>query len=274
MGRSGWLSIPVVCACFNPADDSGTGQLSTESGTGTTAASADDDPSASSDPSATSPTSATTPTSDDDSGTSTTAAESSSGDDVSTLDASSDDESSTGEPVEEILYDLYEQRCSATWLGSPDPGSAAEVIDCDGPDSFMGAVSGLRAAVLDGDEAVELVVRTVPWSAEEGTIGGVYDGISLIGATAPVFRTRLACPADAPSCSLNYQVLVRMAGATGIPDIVEEGIEVADGASMDIEIDLADYAGGAVKITLAIFNDGMTTGDDIGLWAHPRIVEN
>ncbi len=258
----------TMCACFHASEDP---VLSTDTGSsGEPSTGADDDPSVSSDPSATSPTSMTAA---DDDGT-TGSGSSSAGDELTSLDESSTAaDSSTGEIPEVILFDFYEERCNVIWLASPDSASGAEEIPCDGADSFMGSINGLRAAVLDGGGAAELVLRAVPWSAEEGTIGATYDGINLIDAVAPVFHTQLACPADSPECAVDYQVLVRMAGATGLPDIVEQGTEVSDGAPIDIEIDLVDYAGGATQITLVIVNDGMSTQDDIILWAHPRIVE-
>jgi hypothetical protein len=266
--KRAWLAVLTACACFHASDDP---VLSTDTGSsGGPSTGADDDPSVSSDPSATSPTSMTSP---DDDGTSA-ATDDEDGDELTTLDESSTAaDSSTGEPPEVVLFDLYEERCNVTWLASPDSGSAAEEIPCDGVDSFMGSIAGLRAAVLDGGGAAELVLRMVPWGAEEGTIGATYDGINLIDAVAPVFRTQLACPADSPSCAVRYQVLVRMAGAMGLPDIVEEGTEIPDGAPIDIEIDLIDYAGGAAQVTIVIINDGMSTQEDIILWAHPRIVE-
>lgn len=268
--KRAWLAVLTTCACFHASEDPVLSNDTSSSGGPSTGA--DDDPSVSTDPSATSPSSMTSP--DDDDGTTTSPGESEFGDEFASVDeGSTAADSSTGETPEVVLFDFYEERCNVTWLASPDSASGAEEIPCDGADSFMGAISGLRAAVLDGGGAAELVIRTVPWASEEGTIGADYDGINLIDAVAPVFRTQLGCPADSTSCAVDYQVLVRAAGAMGLPDIVEQGTEVSDGAPIDIEIDLLDYAGGAAQITIVIVNDGMSTQEDIILWAHPRIVE-
>lgn len=189
-----------------------------------------------------------------------------------TTEEDTTEETDTG-PVENILVDLYEVACEdAEWSTSPD-GINPVAAPCDADNGNMGAVIKHEFLEIEtGDEVAKaLLVRA--WNANEGLTQGIYL-VDLSGASNPVLRAGLACPADAMGCDVGWQIWAHPLGAPNWPQFVENGFQSFDGATANFELDLSDVAGEAeVELSVIALANGNASSEDDLILVRPRIVD-
>ena len=163
-----------------------------------------------------------------------------------------------------VFYHLAENYCQAGWVSSVNDN-----IACPSPeDIHQGFVQAIESPRLeDGKVYDEPSILTYPDSGESGYMVGRYPRMMI--QEGDHFRATIGCLHDATSCNVNFtlRVLVPGVGFTTL------GMwhEVYDGMIYPIDVDLSEYAGTEVEITLsAIAVDD--TPNNYAIWVDPRIV--
>ena len=102
---------------------------------------------------------------------------------------------------------------------------------------------------------------------------GQFVALDLTGAVQPVLRTSVACPDNAQSCNVQWQILASPIAWEGIPPVVEDGFQTYDGGIQGmLEIDLSAIDG-PMDITFGVLANGGQSSVDEVVFIHPRIVD-
>jgi len=173
---------------------------------------------------------------------------------------------------EVVLFELWNFTCNVDWLAAPDTQTGATPVVCNAADQGQGAAQQLVSATIETNETVDQAILLVPWRSAEGVISGVFTDLNLTGTTKPMFRARVACSEDAPSCDVQWQMWARPAGGGGMPPVLENGFESFDGSVTDLDIDLS-LLKEPIDLALSVTANGGASSEDVAVFENPRIVE-
>ncbi len=168
------------------------------------------------------------------------------------------------EEDEYVVYNLAENYCQAGWRSS-----AVDPIHCPSEEDLeMGFVQAVDQPRLeDGKVYHQPAILTYPDFGESGYMVGRYP--PLLIEEGDSFRATIGCLHNATSCNVNFTLRVLEPGV-GFHTL---GMwhEIYDGLIYPIDVDLSEFAGMEVELTLsAIAVDD--TKDNYALWVDPRVV--
>ena len=168
------------------------------------------------------------------------------------------------EEDEFIVYNLAENACEAGWESSVE-----EVLPCPGEvDVERGFVQFLKSPTLEnGTTYDEPAILTYPDTGRGGYVVGRYPSLEIQDGDR--FKASIACQEGAENCNVTYTLRVAITGE-GF-DKLGQWREVNEGLFYPVDVDLSEYAGQEVEITLsAIAYDD--TGENFAIWLDPRLV--
>jgi len=168
------------------------------------------------------------------------------------------------EEDEIVVYNLAENYCQASWRSS-----VVDPIQCPSEENVEeGFVQAIDSPQLeDGNVYNQPAILTYPDFGESGYMVGRYPPLQIEEGDS--FRATIGCLHNAASCNVNYTLRVLEPGV-GFHTL---GMwhEVYDGLIYPIDVDLSEFAGMEVELTLsAIAVDD--TLDNYALWIAPRVV--
>ena len=160
-------------------------------------------------------------------------------------------------------FDFAANLCSATWT------SGAGTLACPGTD---GSPSGFalplnNPQVENGATDARSAILTSPQAIDYGWIQGVFP--AYVVQSGDRFQTTLACQFNATACDVFYRLDYQI--GAGPINTLWAARERNDGASTNVNVDLASLVGQNVRFILTILSNGSSSGDR-ALWIAPRIV--
>lgn len=168
------------------------------------------------------------------------------------------------EEDENNVYNLATNICQAGW-----ESSTTEEIACPSAEHFEdGFVQWVDNPRLeDGNVQDQPAILTYPDRGRGGYMVGRFPYLTI--EEGDHFKATIGCQYDSDGCNVRYTLRILRSGE-GF-DRLGSWREVYDGLYYPIDVDLSDFAGQEVSITLsAIAVDD--TGENYALWVDPRIV--
>jgi len=159
-------------------------------------------------------------------------------------------------------YDFAANLCSATWT------SGAGALACPGTDNSPSgfAFQLNNPQVENGTTDPRHAILASPQAIDYGWIQGMYP--AYVVQSGDRFQTTIACQFNAAACDvfmrLDYQI------GTGPINTLWAARERNDGASANVDVDLASLAGQNVRFILTLLSNGSSSGDR-ALWIAPQI---
>jgi len=160
-------------------------------------------------------------------------------------------------------YDFAANMCSATWT------SGAGILPCPGTD---GAASGFvlrldNPMLENGTTDARPALLTVPQMIDYGWIQGAFP--AYVVQSGDRFQATIACQYNASLCDvffrLDYQI------GSGPINTLWAVRERYEGASANVDVDLASLVGQNVRFILTVLSNG-PAANDRAMWIAPRIV--
>jgi hypothetical protein len=171
------------------------------------------------------------------------------------------------------IRDLGATMCDASWRSS-DLQDLNNSNDLKCPtDTELGIVGSAEPISISPDQQFAWAMLTGPRKSPTGTVEGLFSPTPLGAAGHPCLLTRLGCPVDLESCSLDVQISIKGAGQKEFDKPLLE-VAVGESGAVDVAIPLAAFKGETIDILLVAANDGAGEGNqEVVAWELPRIVD-
>lgn len=161
----------------------------------------------------------------------------------------------------QIVYDLAESYCSATWHTSIDLTCPTELYSVDG------FIQRMDAPVMEeGRVENEAGLWVIPEGVSGGRISGTFPAFKV--KSGDHFRTVVSCSNDSPECDLQFKLEYQIGG--GEIKTLGRWDETYDGGFTKVDVDLSPLAGKDVKLILTVRAKD-TFDQDSALWIHPSV---
>jgi hypothetical protein len=165
---------------------------------------------------------------------------------------------------EVLIYSLADNTCDAGWESSVEEDIACPSKE-DRQDGFVQPLSQVQ--MEDGDVYRLPAILAYPDYGRSGYMVGRFPTLEI--QEGDHFKAEVGCRFGAEQCNVNFTLRVAMAGE-GF-DSLGAWWEVYDGELTSLDIDLSDYEGEEVDLTLSVIaaTDDM---DHYAVWLDPRVV--
>ena len=161
----------------------------------------------------------------------------------------------------QIVYDLAENYCSASWHATLDLTCPTELYSVDG------FIQRLDAPVMEeGRVENEAALWVIPEGVSGGRISGTFPAFSV--KSGDRFRSVVSCSNDSPHCDVEFKLEYQI--GSGEIKTLGRWTETYDGKYTKVDVDLSPLAGKDVKFILTVRAKD-TFDQDSALWLHPSI---
>lgn len=175
--------------------------------------------------------------------------------------------------VDTILYDMLPHYCWADWANSRitldcptqlKDESTGFIYKDDVPYLETGNRDNESALVTHPDEGGWMRFELL---GEQGLIAGTFPAILI--QRGDRFEAVVGCMYGHAECSVIFYLLVQK--PNGNYDLVASWQEIYDGKITPVSVDLSEWAGKEIRVTLVVEANGPSQGD-YAFWLHPRLV--
>lgn len=208
----------------------------------------------------------------DDTRGSADATESSGGSEAGESSSDGGSDTTGGVAEETLLVSLHDALCTADIRSYQDPDCGVEcsaAVVCDAETTEAGHALALGSVELEDGMTHDRVIELATYVTAPALITAHFDGLSLAGTTAPRLRATVWCGSVEP-CEAWWQAEVTVGG---VPLATVDDDQTIDGQGATVDLDLIDYVGETVRVTLRMSNHGAFDQGDRIRFADPRVVD-